>query len=373
MTPVRRWLVTLAVALAVVGVPLAPRLLPVSEPGLDAAALLTRVQESRDEPFSALVETAGTLQLPDAGTIDSVGALLGEQNRLRVWWGDRDTWRVDQLLAAGESDLHHDGAVTVDYSYEAQEARVSRDPDIRLPRSSDLVPGELARRFLGDLDPRAATAGDQMALLPARRVAGVDAAGLRLLPTGADRGSTIAHVDVWADPATGVALLVEVWARDATAPSFTSTALEWSPGAPAAGVIGFRRTPGTAVERVDVLDIADAASQYAPVRPPAEAGGLALSDDSRQAVGVYGTGLRQVVAIPLRDREADPLREQVAATLGAVSLANGVAAQQGPLGLALSGREGDGGWLVAGSLQPEALDAVLGDLLSRATYVEEDR
>ncbi len=371
MTPVRRWLVTLFVTLAVVSVPLVPRLLPVSDPGLDTATLLARVQDSRDEPFSALVETAGTLQLPDAGAIDSVGALLGEQNRLRVWWGDRDTWRVDQLLTAGESDLHHDGAFTVEYSYEAQEARVSRDPDIRLPRSSDLVPGEVARRFLGDLDPREATAEDQLSLLPARRVAGVDAAGLRLLPSRDDRTSTISHVDVWADPSTGVPLLAEVWAGEESSPSFTSTVLEWSPGAPADGVVGFRRTPGTDVQRVDVLDIADAASQYAPLRPPAEAGGLARTESSRRAVGVYGTGLRQVVAIPLRDREADPLREQVAATPGAVNLRNGVSAQQGPLGLAVSGRAGDGGWLVAGSLQPDALDAVLGDLLRGTTYLGE--
>ena len=49
---------------------------------------------------------------------------------------------------------------------------------------------------------------------------------------------------------------------------------------------------------------------------------------------------------PVRDREADPMREQIRGTPGAVDLANGAAVAVGPLGVLLSGSSDDGGWLV---------------------------
>ena len=49
-----------------------------------------------------------------------------------------------------------------------------------------------------------------------RRVAGIDAAGLRLRPTDPD--TRIGQVDIWADPNTGLPLRVEITQRGATAP-----------------------------------------------------------------------------------------------------------------------------------------------------------
>ena len=65
--------------------------------------------------------------------------------------------------------------------------------------------------------------------------------------------------------------------------------------------------------------------------------------------------MTQVIAIPLRDREADPLREQLAkhARRGAVDGAD--MSSVGPLGVVLTGEEGDGGWLLAGTLTQDAL------------------
>ncbi len=374
MTPVRRWLVAALVTTALVAVPVLPRvtagLLPSAAGELDAATLLALVQDAPDEPYQALVETSGTLQLPVTGSFDDLGSLLGEPNRLRVWWADRDSWRVDRLLVAGESDLHHTAGTTVAYSYEGQRAEVSRDPDIRLPRTSDLLPGELTRRFLAD-----AVAGD-VTSLPERRVGGVTTAGLRLADPGGR--STIARVDTWADPATGVPLLVEVWARGESRASFTSEAVSYDPGPLPAGVVSFEPTPETDVERTEVLDIADAADQYAPLRPPSAVAGLEASESSRGAVGIYGSGLTQLVAIPLRDDEADPLREQVGVTPGSVVLAGGPGAgpgggygvQQGPLSIAVGGAEGQGGWLVAGTVTPQVLSEALGDLLTGTRYLE---
>lgn len=366
MTSPRRWLVVAALVAAVVLLPLAPRLLPADETDQDPAALLALLAEAPDAGWSGYVETTGTLQLPATGDLDDLGSLLGETTRLRVWWRGADSWRVDRLLTAGESDLRHTDDVTVAYSYEAQEAEVSRDPDIRLPRTSDLLPSELARRFVVGADPAAVSA------IPARRVAGVSAAGLRVDGSLADERTTIGRVDVWLDPATGVPLLLEAYAEGSSAPALTSEVRDYDPGTPPASVVALEPTADTDVERVDVLDIADAASQYAPLRPPAEVAGLDLQPSSRGAVGVYGRGLTQLVAIPLRDNEADPLREQVAVTPDAVATDDTIGALAGPLGVLVGGRAGDGGWLVAGTLDLDALRTAEADLRAGAVYLPEE-
>jgi len=227
------------------------------------------------------------------------------------------------------------------------------------------VPPELARRFLdGVVD------GD-VSRLDARRVAGVSAPGLRIVPSS--ELSSIDHVDLWADPESGVALRVEVWADDG-GPAFTSTFQEFDGDRPSAGDVDFTPTPSTDVEYDDVLDIADAANQYAPVRPPRTVAGLAKSESSDRAVGVYGEGLTQVIAIPLRDREADALRDQLAVTPG-VEVTDGedgpgrTLVTVGPLGVVLTGTEGEGGWLLAGTLDRDGLVRAADDVVRGFRYV----
>ena len=213
VTPFRRWCVVALGTVVVVVTPFVLRALPTTDSYLSAARLLDNVRASQDLGWSGLVETDGALQLPDADRFSDVGALLGEQTRLRVWWRDADHWRVDQLLAAGETDLVNKGARTVEWDYEHAEATISRDPDIRLPRSADLVPPELAQRFLRGVED-----GD-VTRLPVRRVAGASAPGLRIVPSS--ELSSIEHLDLWSDPDSGVPLRVEVYAG-ANRPAFTS-------------------------------------------------------------------------------------------------------------------------------------------------------
>lgn len=368
MSPAQRWSVVAAATAAVVAAPLVPRLLPADDPGLGTGQLLALLEEAPAQGWSGYVETTGTLQLPATGDLDDLGSLLGETTRLRVWWRGEDSWRVDRLLTAGESDLRHAGDTTVAYSYEAQQAEVSTDPDIRLPRTSDLLPGELARRFVVGADPGAVD------VLPARRVAGVSAAGLVVDGAEADERTTLGRVEVWLDPATGVPLLLEAWAEDDLdgPPAFSSEVRDYDPGTPPASTVALEPTAATDVERVDVLDIADAASQYAPLRPPAQVAGLVRQASSSGAVGVYGTGLTQLIAIPLRDNEADPLREQVALTPDAEATDDTVGAAVGPLGVLVGGRAGDGGWLVAGTVDLPTLRDAEADLLRGAVYTGEE-
>jgi hypothetical protein len=365
VTRVHRWCVVAAGTLLLVAAPIVLHLLPAADSDVSAGTLLERVRGAEDHAWSGYVETEGTLQLPDADRFSDVGALFGEQTTMRAWWQDAGHWRVDQLLLAGETDLVHRGDTTLRWDYEHLDATLSRDPEIRLPRTADLLPPVLAERLLRGVD------AGEVRRVPARRVAGRSAPGLRLAP--ASELSSIDHADLWLDPATGVPLRVEVYADGASAAAFTSQFREFSADRPSDDEVSFDAPPGVDVDFDDVLDIADAANQYAPVRPPATVAGLAKAPSSDRAVGVYGRGMTQVIAIPLRDREADALREQLATTAGVDQTPERTVVSVGPLGVVLTGAEGDGGWLLAGTLTRAALERAADDVLAGFVYVDDDR
>jgi hypothetical protein len=363
VTPVRRWCTVAAGTALLVAAPIALHLLPAADSDASASRLLAQVRAADGHAWSGYVETDGALQLPDADRFSDVGALLGERTRMRAWWQDDDHWRVDQLLLAGETDLvHHDGQ-TLRWDYEHLDATLSRDPGIRLPRTADLVPPVLAERLLRGIGP------DDVSRVPARRVAGISAPGLRVVPPSTL--SSIDHADLWLDPASGVPLRVEVYAAGADAPAFTTELRDFSSARPADADVGFEPPAGVDVSFDDVLDIADAANQYAPVRPPDTVAGLARTASSDRAVGVYGRGMTQVIAIPLRDREADALRDQLATTPGVDRSEDRTVVSVGPLGVVLTGRKGDGGWLLAGTLTRDALVRAADDVLAGFVYVDD--
>lgn len=349
--------------LLVVAAPLVWSALPADDEDVSAVELVERVEASADRGYSGYVETRGTLQLPSADRFTDVGALFGEETRMRVWWRGAEAWRVDKLLVSGETDLIRQDDATAEWSYESAEANFSADPEIRLPRTSDVLPPELGARVLRDADPESVTR------LPARRVAGRSALGLQVVPASAQ--SSIDRAELWADAETGIPLLVEIYVADETGPVFTTSFGDFDADRPSEDDVSFRTPPGVERSFDDVLDIADAANQYAPLRPPPTVGGLESTDVSDGAVGVYGEGLAQLIAIPLRDREADPLREQLRRTIGVVPVRNGTSVAIGPLGVLLTGEDDEGGWLVAGTVTVPTLVAAADDLLAGTTYLEE--
>lgn len=356
MTSLRRWLiVALATALAI-GVPLALRALPASVAASSPAERLTQLHASVGQSYSGYVESLGTLQLPVADELNNLGPLFGERTRMRVWWNDPTLWRVDRLTATGEADLIRSQSSTTQWEYEGE--KVTRTPDrpVRLPAPPDLLPPELARYLLSDADAADASA------LPSDRIAGRDAIGLRVTPP--DARSTIDHVDVWIDEASGVALRISLVAVGASHPAMTSTFLDFSLGASSPEVFKFEPPRGTVVERPRVIDVADAANRFAPFRPPKTAGGLQRSRDrDLRSVAIYGSGLTRVLVIPLWDQVAAPLRDQLANTPTAVQLTQGSALTVGPLGILLTRFQGsDGGWLIAGTVTLETLDHIAIDL-----------
>ena len=358
MRAFHRWtLVALAVAFVVVA-PMTVRALPVHDEPMSAGHLLSRIRSADDTAYSGTVEVHGRLGLPISDHFTDIADLLGSDTRLRVWWRSADDWRVDRLLTTGEVDLFHHGDATTRWDYERAEAQTGIDPAIRLPRDADVLPPALASRVLTGAHP-----GD-VTRLPARRIAGHDALGLRLEPS--DPRTSIDHVDLWADPRTGLVLALDVFGtgtQAALSTSFNSVDL----ARPLVGVTRFRPAPGVHESVDDVLDIADAANQFAPVVPPATVAGLARSASSQGAVGIYGSGLAQVMTLPLRSQDAGYLADQLR-TSGAREVDGQPLLRVGPLGVYLVFPRGslDVAWLVTGTVTDDTLVAAADDLVAGA-------
>lgn len=353
----RWWLAAVAVAL-VTAAPLVARAVPVQAPDRDAASLVAQVRAAAHHPYSGQVEMNGNLDLPVTSRFTDIGTLLGERTTLRAWWRGPDAWRVDKLLVTGETDLLHSGGLTTEWSYEANRAVRSVDPDVRLPRTADLLPPALAARVLDGADDRTATR------IGARRVAGVSAPGVRIRP--ADPRSSVDHVDLWEDPASGVVLRVDAYASGDTAPSFSTAFTTFSAAIPDEARTRFVLPAGAKVSFDEVLDIADAANQYAPFDPPDRLAGLVRAATPSGAVGVYGSGLTRLLVIPLRHRDAQTLDDQLRRSAGVVESDVGLQLQAGPLGVLVADR-GDFSWLVAGPLTPDTLVTAARDLQAGAT------
>ena len=214
----------------------------------------------------------------------SVNDLLGGTTQLRVWWRGTQQWRVDSIKPTGETDLHHVSGGIWTWDYESGTAQWSEDgPDgVRLPRTDDLVPGNLARRLLSE--SRLSSA----ARLPDARIAGHDAAGVRV--TIADRRSTIRHIDVWALPANGLPLRVAVYGRDAT-PVVSTTMYDLGLARPPESTTAFVPIPGTLTRVGGPGDIVAAIDELGRNTPPASLAGLPRRTTLHLGgVGVYGRG-----------------------------------------------------------------------------------
>jgi outer membrane lipoprotein-sorting protein len=223
------------VSSVLVASPHAARLLPLDDPEIDAGALLALAQGSTTVSFSGYVESQGNLDLPVTESFSDLTDLLVDRTRMRVWWSSPQQWRVDTLHPTGETDLVHNASGTVVWDYERNRAVASSEPRVRLPRASDLLPNELARQLLATATPAEVTR------LPAQRVAGLDAPGLRLDP--AAEQSSIQHADIWVDPASGLPVRVAVHGKGDVDPSLTTQFLDLDLTAPSAERSGFSTPP----------------------------------------------------------------------------------------------------------------------------------
>lgn len=350
-----RWLVVLLAAVALVVTPLAVRARAPERSEVDATELVQRIRGSAATSWSGQVETSGTLAVPDEQSFANLATLLGEANQLRVWWRSPTDWRIDRLRSTGETGLYRQGQAVLRWVFESDTATVTPVSTVRLPDASDLLPPTLGRSLLQGARE------DELTRLPARRVAGVDAPGIRLTP--GDAASTVGRVDVWADPVTGLPLRVELSGREEDRPVLTTALADLDRRTPPADATVFSPSADSRLTFEESVDVAAAANAFAPVDLPARVAGLpSRSGEDPGAVGIYGRGATTLIVLPLRGRVAGPLRTRLQSSGTAQRTPAGTLAPVGPVGLLLTDRRDQGSFLLAGTVDGETLQRAAAEL-----------
>lgn len=264
--------------------------------GLSAAGLLERVLASDTVGWSGYGESRGRLVLPDVRELGELPGLFAGTTRTRAWWRSPDQWRVDALTLVGEVDTTRDpnGGWTWN-SADRRALRIVGELDVRLPTAADLLAPALGHRLAGTQDV-------EVSSLPARRVAGRSADGLRLVPRDPAR-TTVGRVDLWADVGTGLPLRVEVSAVGEGEPVLTAVLLDLSLTPPPVSLTDFRRPRNADVTVGDAPDVAALADRFAPYVLPDVLAGLPRRPRSPLStgggVGTYGDGFTALAVLPL--------------------------------------------------------------------------
>ena len=285
-----RWAVVLGAVALLCSLPVIVANWPVTEPGIEPEALRTLVAGSAAQPFEGLFESRGGLRLPDLGRLDDEVAPFRTSSRVRVWYGGPEQWRADELLVGAERAVYREPGGL--WLWDSGRRRIVFSPreveePLRIPRLMDFSPAELGRRLVRESDV------ESISSIPARRVAGRTGAGLRITPTSPS--ATIDHVDIWADPVTGVVLAVEI-DTGGTAPVFETAWVDFRYATPDGDVVTFDPNEiDEPVREAVVVDAVESASATAFALPfPDVLAGLPRRSAPQAALATYGEGLTVV-------------------------------------------------------------------------------
>jgi hypothetical protein len=360
-----RWAVVLFGAAVLCAIPAIVAAVPVPGSAITAAALRARILASAKLPYEGYVESTADFGLPSLPDLSDVSKLLDGTTEQYAWYRSPRHWRADTLGTAGENDVYQVCRRTFLW-YQAGNllTRVVGSQPVRLPRAADLLPPALAVRLLSLAAP-----ADHLSRLPSLRIAGVDAAGLRLVPDSPI--TTVGAIDVWADPASGLPVAVKLFGRGASQPVLVSRFLQFSHHRPALETVIPHPAPGVdqATARLSSLNRILNGGRRHPWPP--ELGGLRLTATPGDLTGVafYGTGFARLALLPIPGRTGPQLVQgATAAGAGTITLPGGsVVLVQTPLltvALASSDRFGGLTFLLAGPVTSAALQSAAGDLLA---------
>jgi hypothetical protein len=290
-----RWLVVAGVVAGLVALPGLVGAVPARDRPMGAGELLARVLASDRVAYQGYAEARAGLGLPDVPRAGRVVALLGETTRMRAYVAGPQVWRVDELTPIGERDLYHaEGGSWLWDSGERRAVATTGEAAVRFARPADLLPPELGRRVAGAAQP-----GEATRLRP-RRVAGIHALGLRIEPRSAD--TTLARVDLWADPGSGLPVRVELTARGAGEPIVTTSFLDLQLAAPDPSDVRFVAPDDAEVQADQAPDLARAIDRFSPFVLPDLVAGRPRRTRVAGAASTYGRGfeLVAVLAFPAR-------------------------------------------------------------------------
>lgn len=353
-----RWLVVLLPTVVLASLPAAVDRLPARAPDVAPAELAALVARSAEQPYQGYAVTRGALDLPDIDGAELPAALLSDTSTLRVWYRSPTAFRVDRVTLYNERDIYVDERGYWIWDSQLRESqRVNGQYQVRLPRSSDVLPPEIARRLV------AAAASPQAAdLLPieGRRLAGRSVPGFRIVPRPvAERTvTTIAHADIWVEPRSGIALRVEVFTPAYREPAIEARFLQFSPTQPSAERVTFTPPLSATIDlnSDDGLDAAQRIERFSRRVLPDSIAGLGRRTQRRAAAATYGTGF-EVVDVFAAPRNVD---SQLPATVPTSTRPWGGTARliEGDLINAMVVNSGTGAYVVAGAVPLATLDRV---------------
>lgn len=268
---------------------------PVPASAVSAAQLRSRILSSTGVPYQGYAESSAELGLPSLPDLGDVTSLLDGTTDQYAWYRSASQWRADVITTGGETDTYEAGELgTFEWDYSSNMlTQITGSEPVRLPRAADLLPPALAVRLVSYAGPTT-----KVSRLPTQRIAGVDAAGLRLTPTGTT--SIIRAVDVWADPRTGLPVAVEIFGRGYAGPVLVSRFIDVSFARPLAATVTPVLGPGTGYTSTSLPDVTRILHGYGPVLP------TSLGGQSRVAgpnglpdVAAYGSGFGRFAVIPV--------------------------------------------------------------------------
>jgi hypothetical protein len=317
----RRWIVVAAGTALLCGLPALIAAWPVPAAAVSARQLRARILSSAGVPYQGYAESNVDLGLPSLPDVGDVTSLLDGTTDQYAWYLSADQWRADVLTTAGETDTYQAGSYgTYEWSYSSELlTQIVGNEPVRLPRAADLLPPALAQRLVSYAGP-----STRESALPGRRVAGVDAAGLRLTPAGST--STISAVDVWADARTGLAVEVEVFGRYSPGPVLVSRFLDVSFARPALATVTPNVGGASRFATSNLPDVERILHGYGPGLPttlggvPQVAGVPGLPD-----LAAYGSGFARFAVVPLPPRTGESLLQAASSAGVTIELGTGTA------------------------------------------------
>jgi hypothetical protein len=293
---IRRWAAVAAVVALLCAMPLLASALPASIPKLTAGQLRERILASAHLSYAGYAESDATFGLPSIPGLADVTSLLDGVTKMRVWQASPDQWRVDVLSDTGERDTYQLGSRS--YIWDSGEellTEVIGQPSLRLPRAADLAPPALALRLLDEAGQHA-----RFSVIPPLRVAGIGAAGLQM--TSIDPASTVARIDIWAEPGNGLPLMVEIFGRSSSAPALESQFFQVGPWRPGAAVFTPQRGPGTGFTVTSARSLSGELNNLGEANLPRQLAGRDRVPEppAFDDVGVYGGGLSTFAVLGIR-------------------------------------------------------------------------
>jgi hypothetical protein len=350
---IRRWAVVAAGTALLCALPALVAAWPVPSSALSAAQLRTRMIASGRVPYQGYAESNVDLDLPNLPDLGNVVSLLDGATDQYAWYRGPDQWRADVLTTGGENDIYQTAQGTYLWSYSRNLlTQVVGSQPVRLPQASDLLPPALAVRLLGY-----AGHADRMSRLPSQRVAGVDAAGLQIVPSGS--ATTISAVDLWADPRTGLPVQVEVFGRGFAAPVLVTRFLSLSLTAPPVATVSPDPAPGVGLSQTQLPDASGVLNGYGPPLPGSLGGAARVANPSGLTdLAAYGSGLARFAVLPLPYRIGQEALTAAGSVGATIRLGSGTAVLvQTPLvTMLLAGPPGGPVFLLTGAVTASLLE-----------------